>query len=238
MNCYLKINDVDVVILCGGRGTRLRPLVKDRPKGLAEINGKPFLDILIDYLANFGFKRFILCIGYLGQNIKQHYQNQHSSLKILFSEEKKPLGTAGAVKNAEPLIKSNPFLVLNGDSFCRINLYEFINFYIRKKALVSIALTKAKRASAYGAVSLSPSQQILTFDEKVKQKHNCFINAGIYLFENRVFSMIPDKENFSLEYNLFPKIINKKFYGYVTEERVIDIGTPVRLRDAEVILRS
>lgn len=237
MSRCLKIKDVDVVILCGGRGMRLRPLIKDRPKGLVEINGKPFLDILIDYLANFGFKRFILCIGYLGQNIKQYYQNYHSSLKILFSEEKNPLGTAGAIKNAEPLIKSNPFLVLNGDSLCRINLYEFLNFYIRKKALFSIALTKAKRASDYGAVSLSPSQQILSFNEKVKQKHSCFINAGIYIFKNRVFSMIPDKENFSLEYDLFPKIIHKEFYGYVTEEKVIDIGTPARLRNAKAILK-
>lgn len=237
MNRHLKLKDVDVVILCGGRGRRLRSLIKNRPKGLVEIKGKPFLDILIDHLTNFGFKRFILCIGYLGQDIRQYYQNHPSSLKILFSEEKNPLGTAGAIKNAESLIKSNPFLVLNGDSLCRIDLYEFLNFYIREKILFSVALAKAKRASAYGVVSLSPSRQILSFDEKTKQKHSCFINAGIYIFDNKIFSMIPDKKIFSLEYDLFPKMIHKKFYGYLTEEKVIDIGTPARLRKAEAILK-
>lgn len=229
---------IDAVILCGGLGERLRDVVSNRPKAMAEINRRPFLDILINYVADFGFRRFILCIGYMGDFIKQYYQQKKGSLKIIFSEEKEPLGTAGAIKNAESLIKSSPFLALNGDSFCQIDLRKFLQFHLEKKALASIVLTKAIDSGDYGNVALGESGQIITFDEKTNKHKNSFVNAGIYLFQKRILSSISTNEKFSLEKDFFPKMVANKFYGYITQKRFIDIGTPARYKKAEKLWKK
>lgn len=229
--------EADVVILCGGLGKRLKSVISDRPKPMAEIKNRPFLDILVDYVASYGFKRFILCIGYNGNVIKKYYQsNKDNSVTILFSEESEPLGTGGAIKNAESLIKSNPFLVLNGDSFCQVDLHKFLDFHIKKRALLSMVLTGISKDRDYGVINLGRSQRIIKFDEKVESKSSNFINCGIYSFDIRIFSLMPVNRNFSLEYELFPKIINSKFYGYITEGTFIDIGTPGKYRKAKKIL--
>lgn len=233
----IEPKNLDVVILCGGLGKRLRAVLGNRPKPMAEIGGRPFLDILIDYAVNFGFKRFILCIGYMSEVIKIYYKNRKGlSAQVFFSEEKRPLGTAGAIKNAEALIRSSPFLVMNGDSICKLNLSDFLNFHRNKKALFSMALVKSKGADDCGRVNIDGLQRILSFDEKIKTKQNDLINAGIYLLENRIFSMIPSNKKFSLEYDVFPKIVKREFYGYITEEKLTDIGTPARYEEAKVIL--
>lgn len=203
---------------------------------MAKIGKKPFLDILIKYIAMFGFKRFILCAGYKANVIKEYYKNKKGKLKILISKEEKPLGTAGAIKNAKNLIRSNPFIVMNGDSFCPVNLYKFINFHINKKALISIVLANTKTNREYGVVTLGNSQQILKFDEKIKQEDNSLVNAGVYLFAIRALSLIPSGRKFSLEYDLFPKTVNRATYGYTTEEFFVDIGTPKSYQTAKRLL--
>lgn len=238
MKSKVKTENIDVVMLCGGKGERLKPAVNDRPKVLAEINGKPFLDILIDYVASFGFKRFILCVGYKADLIRQYYKKK-SSLEIIFSEEKRLLGTAGAIKNAQHFIKSSPFLVMNGDSFCNVDFNNFINYHKDKKALFSVTLVNSSNADDYGSVSLTDSGEVVRFDEKmITAGQKVLINTGIYLFENIVFSKIPTSKNFSIEYELFQKIINFRFYGYKTEGRLIDIGTPYRYKQAQLILKG
>jgi NDP-sugar pyrophosphorylase family protein len=231
--------DIDVVMLCGGRGERLRSIVNGRPKSMAEINGRPFLDILINYVTKFGFRRFILCIGYLGSFIKEYYKAKGSGLEIIFSEEKEPLGTGGAIKNAEPFIRSSPFLIMNGDSFCELDFIEFINFHIRKKGLISIALTRGlDEVDEYGAVMLDGSENVIAFDEKKKSKHiDHFVNAGIYLLEREVISRMPCNTKFSLEYDFLPKMINKRFYGYKIEGVFIDIGTPQKYKKAHQLFK-
>ena len=119
----LDSSNIDTVILAGGLGTRLKSVLNDKPKCLAPINGKPFIDILLDYCIKQGFKRFILCVGYLKEQIIE-YLNNRSDCEIIFSEEDEPLGTAGAIKNSEPFIKSDPILIMNGDSF--INVQDIV----------------------------------------------------------------------------------------------------------------
>lgn len=225
--------NMDVVILCGGMGTRLRNIVSDRPKVMAEVNSRPFLDILIDYVAGYGFKRFILCVGYMKDFIKKYYEQRSSDLKILFSEEKDLLGTAGAIKNAEALIQSNPFLVMNGDSFCKIDIKAFLDFHINKKALASIALVSPDKDADYGVVTVDDNRRIMSFNEKVMPDVDSFISAGVYFFNRDVLDFVPANTNYSLEYDLFPKITDKGIFGYITGESVIDIGTPDRYRDAK-----
>lgn len=232
----LKQTDVDVVILCGGKGTRLNEVVNDRPKPMAEINGRSFLDILIGYVSCFGFKRVILSVCYMADYIKDYYRNKRFPCEILFSQENEPLGTGGAVKQAENSVQSNPFLVLNGDSFCPVDLSQFLDFHLKKNAFVSMVVTESEDVKDFGTICLDDSQKIVRFEEK-KGRGKSFINAGIYLFEKEVFSLIPSNVRYSLEHDLFPTLVDQKFYGYVTQEKLIDIGTPERYELAKRILR-
>lgn len=231
-----NLKDIDVLILCGGLGKRLRSIIYDRPKPMAEINHHPFLDFLIDYVFSYGVRKIILCTGYRSNFIKRYYANSNYARKILFSKEHSLLGTAGAIKNAQGLIKSNPFLAMNGDSICRINLNGFLDFHMSKKALVSIALTKNKNIDGVGIIELDDSQKILAFHEKVKNinLNNRFINAGIYIFNKKVFSAIPKNQNYSLEYDLFPNL--NRCYGYVAKKNLFDIGTPKSYKKAKKFL--
>lgn len=234
---YPKLNEIDVVILCGGFGKRLQNVIKDIPKPMAEINCRPFLDILIDFVASFGFRHFILCVGYRANIIENYFQRKRGNLDIEFSKEQKHLDTGGAIKNAEAYIKSNPFLVMNGDSFCKIDLRDFVRFHQSKNALFSMVVAKTINNKDYGAIALDDSQRIIKFSKRVKSdRRDGFINAGIYLFQRQVLSLMPAGKSFSLERNFFPAFVNKGAYGYITEAQLIDIGTPVRYKKAKQIL--
>lgn len=228
--------EIDVVILCGGFGKRLQRVVRNIPKPMAKIKQRPFLDILIDFIASYGFRHFILCTGYKADTIEKYYRQKNSNLSIEFSREGKPLGTGGAIKNAENYIKSSPFLVANGDSFCKINLIEFIDFHLKKEALISIAATNTYVCDDYGVITINNLQQIVKFNEKAKGYKNRFINAGFYLLQREVFSLMPEKNNFSIERDFFPKIIKRNLYAFETQENVIDIGTPERYKKAKHLL--
>jgi NDP-sugar pyrophosphorylase family protein len=226
----------DVVILCGGLGTRLKKVVSDRPKAMAEINNRPFLDLLINHIAKFGFHRFILCTGYKADNIVYYYANKKNAFAIEISNETKPLGTGGALKNAERLIKSDPFLVLNGDSFCDADLSGFLQFHFRNKSILSIIVAKTGNTRDYGTIRMDAGGRIVQFSEKTNQGKTAFINAGIYLFSEKALSLISAGMEFSLEYDLFPTLTGKAFYGYMSESEVLDIGTPGRYEKAKRLL--
>jgi D-glycero-alpha-D-manno-heptose 1-phosphate guanylyltransferase len=229
---------VDVVILCGGMGTRLKAIVDDKPKPMAEIDKRPFIDILIEHVSTFGFHRFILCAGYKAELIQEYYKNKKCRVEILIKKEQELLGTGGAVKNAWPLIDSNPFLVLNGDSFLDMDLYKFVKFHLEKKALLSIALIDAKDTKSYGSIKTDSSGRIVKFCEKEEKSQESMINAGIYLFNREIFSLMPGNKKFSLEYDFFPKIVGREFYGYSANGFFIDIGTPERYMQAKQLLKD
>ena len=229
MVAYSKTNDIDVVILCGGLGTRLNSILKGKPKGMVEIDGCPFLDILIEFIASFGFRRFILCVGHKGGYIKSYYTDKKDSLKYVYSMEPKPLGTAGAIKNAEPFILSNPFMGFNGDSFCPANLKNLLDFHITNKLIASIVLTSKQEKGDYGSVQLNAKDEILNFYEKDQFKSSNHTNAGIYVFNDEIFQHIPSDKNSSLEYDIFPNLIKKGVSGFSTHQPFFDIGTPERL---------
>ncbi|MDD4910416.1 MAG: nucleotidyltransferase family protein [Candidatus Omnitrophica bacterium] len=228
--------DIDAVILCGGEGRRIRPVAGDLPKPMIEIGGRPFLDILIDYAARFGFRRFILCIGYGAEFIKRYYKGGKGNYDIVFSEEKALMGTGGCIKNASSKIGSDIFLVMNGDSFCDVDLGKFLEFHTRKKAYCSIVVSPESDSSDYGSIILGESQRINAFSEK-SVKGDGFVNGGIYLFRKEILSEMPEDKNFSLENDFFPVMVKREFYGYLAEGGFIDIGTPERLKQAEKILR-
>lgn len=226
--------NLDVLILTGGQGSRLRSVVSDRPKTMAPLNGRPFLDLLIEYVSGFGFRRFILCVGYMAEYIIEYYSaGTANSNEIMFSTETIPLGTGGAVKNAERLIAGDSFLVLNGDSFCPVDFPAFVAFHTRNRSLVSIVLASAEKAEDYGSVVMDSSNRIVQFSEKMPGEI-AWTNAGVYIFNKSVLSLITSDRVYSLEYDLFPQLAGKDFFGFPTTGKVLDIGTPSRLEKASV----
>lgn len=222
--------NIDTLILCGGLGTRLKSVSGDLPKVLTKVAGRPFIDLLLDSLTRFGLENFILCAGYGRDVLRSHFEN--SRYNISFSEESSPLGTGGALKNAKPFIKSPFFLLLNGDSYCAVDYTELIEFHRQKKAMMTLVLSKPEEGEDYGAVVLSDSGRIVQFREKSKIEGNMLVNAGIYLFDSRVFKHMPPDDKFSLEYDLFPRMLDFDCYGFPTDSRLIDIGTPERHKRA------
>ena len=223
---------IDAVILCGGQGKRLKQLVSDKPKPMADINGLPFLDRLIGYIDKIGINNYILCAGFMAEYIEKYYQATNKIKNLIIVKEKQPLGTAGALKNAQKFIKTDPFLVVNGDSFCAVDLKKFFGFHLARKASLSMVVCRKENEGDQGSVILDSSDKIAGLEEKTRSASS-LVNAGVYLFNKKMLSLIPRDVKYSLELDLFPKLVGKKFYGFQTDARLLDIGTPRRYKQAK-----
>ncbi|OGY99889.1 MAG: hypothetical protein A2945_02755 [Candidatus Liptonbacteria bacterium RIFCSPLOWO2_01_FULL_52_25] len=234
-NIKRDLAGTDVVILAGGLGTRLRPLVSDRPKVMAEVGGKPFLDRLIEHLQGVGCGRIILSVGHLKDQIKTHYAGKG----IFFAEEEEPLGTGGGVKNTERLVTSDHFFVMNGDSWLSksIDLHALHDFHRENDALVTLVLARPRNEKDYGAVFLGDDKKIHRFNEKADEHAEHFMNAGVYCMSREVFAHMPVGQ-FSLETDFFPKLVGGAFYGFSVGGELVDIGTPERYVRANKVFSS
>jgi len=221
---------MDVVILCGGMGTRLRRISGDLPKALMPFHGRPFIDYLIESLLPFGFRRFVLCVGHLREKVRAHVRA--GDYEVVFSEEEEPLGTGGALKNAAPLISSSSFLVMNGDSICPVDYAQFYAFHLKKGGILSLVLAKPRPEQDYGVIEVDDTERVIHFREKQGGRETMLINGGIYLMQRDIFNHLPAETLFSLEYDLFPNILPRGCYGFRTDAEVIDIGTPERYLEA------
>jgi len=223
---------MDAVILCGGKGTRLQSVVSDRPKPMAALNGRPFLELLIEYAAGFGYKRFILAAGYMADVIEKHFKDALPGLEIIVSRETGPLDTAGAVKNAEALIRTPQFMVMNGDSICRLDLGAFRDFHFSRRGRASVALARVADAGSFGSVTKGAGDRILSFREKAAAGTG-HVNAGFYILDRAVLDSVPPGKKYSMERDLLPALISGgEVYGYETGCRLFDIGTPESYREA------
>jgi mannose-1-phosphate guanylyltransferase len=155
---------------------------------------------------------------------------------VIFSQEPLPLGTAGAVKYAEHYINNGPFLVVNGDSFARVDINAMLGFHASRNARATIALSRIDDSSDFGTVKLDNNNRIISFSEKDPAGGPAFVNAGIYLFETSVLSLIPKGVKFSLEHEVFNTITD--CYGFKTDARLVDIGTKERYNEAQKIFSS
>ncbi|NGX28907.1 MAG: D-glycero-alpha-D-manno-heptose 1-phosphate guanylyltransferase [Candidatus Anoxychlamydiales bacterium] len=227
---------MDAIILVGGKGTRLQKTIGlDTPKPLALINGRPFLDILIQRLENFQIiKNIILAVGYKKEKIIDRYKDKKN---ILFSEESSPLGTGGAIKKAIKLSQSKEILVLNGDTYLEFSPSDLLKAHNETKADITIVCRFEKNMARYGCISIeTTTQKIISFDEKV-QKENGYINSGIYVMNNDVFNDYESVDSFSIEKDFFAKILKiKNTFAYVIDCPFIDIGTDESYHRAQNIL--
>jgi len=230
--CIVPEN-TDVVILCGGLGTRLRECVSDRPKSMADIQHTPFVQILIEQFRGFGFRRFILCTGYMSGVVKSYFRGYTGDAEIVISEEPMPLGTAGAIRHAQAIIQSDPFLVTNGDSYCSVPLDSFCEFHAARAAEMSMVVTATDQPEDYGSVAIDQTGRISSFREKNSGTQFGLVSAGIYLLQRHILQYIPPGTACSLELDVFPRLMGRCCYAYVNTAPVFDIGTPERLARAE-----
>ncbi|MEM8639614.1 MAG: nucleotidyltransferase family protein [Cyanobacteria bacterium P01_G01_bin.54] len=221
----ISLQDCTVVILAGGLGTRLRSVVSDRPKPLAEVNGRPFMTYLLDQLADTGLKRVVLCTGYRGEMVEAVLGHRWRSLELIYSQELVPLGTGGALRLAIPQIHSEIALVMNGDSYCEIDLQAFWQYHQLHPQDCTIALTQMQDVQRFGQVKLNSRNQIIQFGEKDKVSEPGWINAGIYLLNISELQAMPEQQYFSLEMGLFVNWVTRgQLWGFVTPGLFIDIG--------------
>jgi len=218
------------VILAGGLGKRLRKLVRHEPKSMAPVLGKPFLQYQIEQLKKYNIIEIVLCVGYLANQIKSYFKDGAKfAVNIRYAVEKKPLGTAGALKNAQNYLGDEAFLVLNGDSYSEVDFLKFIEFHREKKGVGAILLIRVCQAEDYGLVKMNEDNRITEFFEKPeKTSSDGIINAGVYLLEPQFLSYIPEGRQISLERETFPHLLKKNvpLFGYLTSDYFIDIGTP------------
>lgn len=216
------------IILCGGKGTRFRPITYEIPKALIPVHGKPIVSHIIDLLKKYQVIDICLSVGYLKERVKEAFgDGAKLGISIKYVEEEEPLGTAGFLTLVNGL--DNDFIVSNGDELKDINIDEMYKVHIENKALVTIALTTVSDPSAYGVAKLS-GNKILEFVEKPKKgtEPSNLINAGFYIVHPDVIKMIP--KGFSMfEKDIFPKIAQMgRLYGYTFGGQWFDIGTPER----------
>ena len=234
-----SLGAIPVLILCGGLGTRLQPVLKDRPKALAESGGRVFIDILLDRLRQAGFRRFILCVGHMASHIAAHFQD-HLTGDVEFSREDHPLGTGGAVKKALPLASERPLLILNGDSLCELDYGRLLESHAGHPEALTIVLAKnTGNRKDCGYVAMDRSGRITSFEEKSGKPAERLVNAGIYLAGSKALQFLPETEKFSLEHDVFPVLVRKGLcFGFATDSELLDIGTPDRLKIFEKSWRA
>lgn len=229
-------NGVTALILAGGKGVRIQSVVSDRQKVMADVHGRPFITFILDRLAASGFKKVIFCTGHLGAEMEKALGCHYNGLELQFSRESKPLGTGGAVRNALPMIDTDPVLVMNGDSYHEVDLPSFIHHHQDNNSAFTMALTHVPDVSRYGQVALGGNSRLINFQEKETGESQGWINAGIYLINPVLIETIPEGQAMSLEKDIFPNWLTQPCYGYKGSGRFLDIGTPDSYHQAESLI--
>lgn len=234
MNTQISnLSNINVAILAGGRGIRLASIFPRQQKVVVKISKHPFLEYILNQLNKTNFKNIVICTGYLNDQVKEVLGDNYQNLHLSYSYEHSPLGTAGAVAHALPLLKSDNILITNGDSFIDCDLQSFYDFHLKKKANGSIILTEVDETGRFGKVDTNENDEIVDFEEKVKNGGRGFVNGGVYIIKKNLLLEIPKKGVVSFEKEMFPSWVDKGLYGFKTKGRFIDIGTPESLHEAE-----
>jgi NDP-sugar pyrophosphorylase family protein len=220
----------DAIVLCGGAGLRLKSITGETPKALADITGRPFLEILLRQLRRNNFQRVILAVGYQGEMIRSQFGARAFGLSLDYSVEKNPLGTAGALRQAVELVGTDSVLILNGDSYTPADLQGCVSEHREGKPDLTVVVVPRDGRDDCGLVALGPRGNVIGFKEKQSSSGNLYLNAGIYLAARSLLCEIPVPVNLSLEEQLIPQwlVKGKTIRAFVSPTKCTDIGTPER----------
>lgn len=233
------LSNIDVIILAGGMGTRIRDVIGDIPKILAPINGIPFLDHLLHHLAVMGARHVIISLGHLSGKVVDYLEsNQLPELNVRTVIESEPMGTAGGVRLSGAKAVQFPFLVMNGDTWCDADLNAFVRDFHVNGADIAMLCVEVEDVSRYGKVECTPDGMIAQFIEKDSGNHSPgLINSGIYLFSKSAFMALLAIKGTSLERDFLERQITGTIQCYVARgAKFVDIGSPSSLASASDII--
>lgn len=224
------------IILAGGLGTRLRERVADRPKAMAPVAGRPFLDYLLAWLERGGCDGVVLATGHMAEVIERHVGTRHGRMAVAYSHEEQPLGTGGAVLQALRLhLEGEPALVLNGDTWLGLDLPTFARWCAEAPEADAMVLREVDDAARFGRVTLQ-GEWVASFGEKSVHGPG-LINAGAYWLRERSFQGLGLAPVFSIEKDVFePHVARLGMRGFVSTGAFIDIGVPDEFDRAQTLL--
>jgi mannose-1-phosphate guanylyltransferase len=218
------------VILVGGQGTRLRPLTSTVPKPVVRLVDRPFISFMLEWLHGHGIDDVIMSCGFLAESVRSVLgDGSNLGIRLRFVEEPEPLGTAGALKLAEPMLDER-FLMLNGDVLTDIDLSAQIAQHLDSGARATLSLVPVEDPSAYGVVVLEEDRSVRDFVEKPSPEKidSNLISAGAYVLEREILELIPAGRKVSIEREVWPRLIGNGLYGFPSGSYWLDIGTPER----------
>ncbi len=231
------LKDIDAVVLAGGLGTRIRRVLGGTPKLLADVGGRPFLEVIVARLKLFGAKRLVLGLGYRADVVTAHLEaHPITDMDTVVAVEPKPLGTAGALRFLRPHVESDVALVMNGDSFVGADLCGCVAAHRRSGAPVSLLCVEVADARRFGRVDVGADGRVRAFREKDGRRTGGVINAGIYLFAAAALDRIAAMPGDSLEKDAFPKLLKDGVNAIVCDAPFVDIGTPKGLKAAAEVM--
>ncbi len=228
---------LEVAVLAGGQGTRLRGVLHDRPKVLAPIAGRPFLDHLLAALALAGVERVVLCLGHLADKVIAHLQEQSLPLAVDWVVEPQPLGTAGALRFARPQLRGNRVLVINGDTWLGFDLPDLVAQFDGGPAQGALVYTEVPDIARYGGLDLDTGGHVAAFREKDPDRTGPgIINGGVYLLSAALLDRLAAGTATSLERDFLEKLPAGSLMAYRASGPFIDIGTPESLTGAADVI--
>jgi NDP-sugar pyrophosphorylase family protein len=219
---------MNVINVCGGLSTRLGDITKDKPKVLLDIGPKAVLDWQLEKLKGLGVNEVVLAAGHLAHVLRNEVGDSRLGFDIFYAIEDTPLGTGGAIKHALKYLTQpdDPVLVINGDILTTIDLSNMMS-YLKSDSDGIILGAKVDDASSYGTLKYDENFHLQEFVEKEGIEQSGVINGGYYLFNQGVHKYFPNKEKFSVEYDVFPNM--KDLYVYESNKPWLDVGVPDRL---------
>lgn len=219
---------MQAILLAGGLGTRLRSVVSDRPKPMALIHGRPFMEYVTRELVKNGVTEIIFAVGYKGSMVEEHFKDGSGfGFRAFYAYEETLLGTAGAIKNAGQFISGDRFFVLNADTFYRIDYSRLVRCQDELGLDMALVLREVPDVSRYGRALLDGSGRLVGFNEKTEDQRPGTINGGIYLMKRELLDLIPQGK-VSLENEMIPGWLRegRPLGGFVNDGYFIDIGIP------------
>ena len=218
---------MQAILLAGGLGTRLRSVVNDRPKPMALIGDRPFMEYVVHELSRYGIDEIIFAVGYKGSMVEEYFgDGSRFGVKVSYAYEEELLGTAGAIKNAGRFVTEDTFFVLNADTFYQMDYGRLLRVKAENRLAMALVLREVPDISRYGAAVLDGAM-LAGFNEKTAEKRPGTINGGVYLMNRELLSEIPEGK-ISLENEMIPKWMaeGKRLGGFVNDGYFIDIGIP------------
>jgi mannose-1-phosphate guanylyltransferase len=227
-----------VCIMCGGEGTRLRPLTFERPKPCIPIVNRPSIQHLVFHLSNMGFREVVMTLGYMGKDIEAALgDGSLFGVDITYVHEKSKLGTAGSVRNAKKYLDNQDFLVVGGDHVTDLNVLEFYRVHQKEKAITTIGLISIDDPGEYGIAEIDVNYEIKRFKEKPApgEIFSNLASTGMYVCSPEIFDHIPTGKKFDFARDLFPHLMDegKPLKGWLARGNWTDVGSPHSLRQAE-----